>query len=216
MLTQEAKILWLKNFSLVVLKISWNIIKKEFKKLIQFVNLNSFFSFAIYLLYFLILKTFPYKKTLIIGLGLLGGSIAKAFKKYDISQNIYAFDIDIDALDLAKEQKIIDNTTLLDDDLKDFRMLSIQSTFEKIKDLIDKNKKVICNLIDRDGRINTEIKSVYSDYENEKYTLILKHDERIELQDNYLYNIIYNIQKDNYSLESGEEFFEKIPVKNED
>ncbi len=117
----------------------------------------------------------------------------------------------------SKEEEFLGKyDNISDDDLKDFRMLSIQSTFEKIKDLIDKNKKVICNLIDRDGRINTEIKSVYSDYENEKYTLILKHDERIELQDNYLYNIIYNIQKDNYSLESGEEFFEKIPVKNED
>ena len=105
----------------------------------------------------------------------------------------------------SKEEEFLGKyDNISDDDLKDFRMLSIQSTFEKIKDLIDKNKKVICNLIDRDGRINTEIKSVYSDYENEKYTLILKHDERIELQDNYLYNIIYNIQKYNYSLESGE------------
>lgn len=117
----------------------------------------------------------------------------------------------------SKEKEFLGKyDNISDEDLKDFRMLSIQSTFEKIKDLIDKNKKVICNLIDRDGKINTEIKSVYSDYENEKYTLILKHDERIELQDNYLYNIIYNLQKDNYSLEAGEEFFEKIPVKNED
>ena len=119
-------------------------LKKEFKNLIHFVNLNSIFSFAIYLLYFLILKTFPYKKTLIIGLGLLGGSIAKAFKKYDISQNIYAFDIDIDALELAKEQKIIDNTTLLDDDLTDFDLIAIcvplnqyQQIFTKINSKIN-------------------------------------------------------------------------------
>jgi hypothetical protein len=68
---------------LVVLKIFRNIIYKEFK----FVNLNLIFSFAIYLLFFLILKNIPYKKSLIIGLGLLGGSIAKAFKKHNISQN---------------------------------------------------------------------------------------------------------------------------------
>jgi len=101
-------------------------------------------------------------------------------------------------------------------DIKDYRMLSRQSTFEKIKELIERNKKVICNLIDRDGKINIQIKSLYSDYENEKYILILKHDEKIELKDSYLYNIIYNLQKDNYSLEAGEEFFEKLTVKNED
>ena len=95
-------------------------------------------------------------------------------------------------------------------------MLSLQSTFERIQELIDRNKKVICNLIDRDGKINTEIISLYSDYENEKYILKLKNKEEITLKDNYLYNIIYNLQKDNYSLEAGEEFFEKIPVKNED
>jgi prephenate dehydrogenase len=85
------------------------------------------------------LKTFSYKKTLIIGLGLLGGSIAKSFKKYNISQNIFAFDVDIEAIELAKEQKIIDNITLLDDDLTDFDLIAIcvplnqyQQVFTKI------------------------------------------------------------------------------------
>lgn len=117
----------------------------------------------------------------------------------------------------SKEKEFLGKyDNISDDDLKDFRMLSLQSTFERIQELIDKNKKVICNLIDRDGKINTEIISLYSDYENEKYILKLKNKEEITLKDNYLYNIIYNLQKDNYSLEAGEEFFEKIPVKNED
>lgn len=90
------------------------------------------------------MKIIPYKKTLIIGLGLLGGSIAKSFKKYDISQNIYAFDIDIDAVDLAKEQKIIENIALLDGDLKDFDLIAIcvplnqyQQIFTKINSKIN-------------------------------------------------------------------------------
>ena len=85
------------------------------------------------------MENFTYKKTLIIGLGLLGGSIAKSFKKYNISQSIYAFDIDIDAVELAKEQKIIDNIALLDDDLNDFDLIAIcvplnqyQQVFTKI------------------------------------------------------------------------------------
>jgi len=85
------------------------------------------------------LKIITYQKTLIIGLGLLGGSIARSFKKYNISQSIYAFDIDIDALELAKEQKIIDNIALLEDDLADFDLIAIcvplnqyQQVFTKI------------------------------------------------------------------------------------
>ncbi len=85
------------------------------------------------------MENFTYKKTLIIGLGLLGGSIAKSFKKHNISQSIYAFDIDIDAVELAKEQKIIDNIALLDDDLNDFDLIAIcvplnqyQQVFTKI------------------------------------------------------------------------------------
>ena len=103
-----------------------------------------------------------------------------------------------------------------DDDLKDYKMLSMQSTFEKISDLINNNKKVICDLYDKNGKIGIQIISIYNDYENEICILELKNGEKIDLKDNYLYNIIYNIQKDSYSLQAEDEFFEKIPVKNED
>jgi len=103
-----------------------------------------------------------------------------------------------------------------DDDLKDYKMLSMQSTFEKISDLINNNKKVICDLYDKYGKIGIQIISIYNDYENEICILELKNGEKIDLKDNYLYNIIYNIQKDSYSLQAEDEFFEKIPVKNED
>jgi hypothetical protein len=106
--------------------------------------------------------------------------------------------------------------SISDEELKDFRMLSLHSAFDKIGEIMEKGKKVICNLIDRDGQINIEIKSLYSDYEKDKYILTLKHDEIIELKDNYLYNIIYNLKRDNYSLESSDEFVEKLTVKNED
>ena len=102
-----------------------------------------------------------------------------------------------------------------DDDLKDYKMLSMQSTFDKINDLINNNKKVICDLYDKYGKIGIQIISIYNDYENEICILELKNGEKIDLKDNYLYNIIYNIQKDSYSLQVEDEFFEKIPVKND-
>ena len=118
---------------------------KSYLTLIKFANLNLIFSFAIYLLLFLILKNIPYKKTLVIGLGVLGGSIAKAFKKNNISQSIFAFDIDIEAIELAKKHKIIDGLTLLDDDLSEFDLIAIcaplnqyQQIFSKINSKINK------------------------------------------------------------------------------
>lgn len=117
----------------------------------------------------------------------------------------------------SKEKEFLGKyDNIKEDDLKDFKMLSLQSTFEKLQGLIDNNKKVICNLIDRNGKIGIQIISIYSDYENEVYILNLKNGEKIELKDNYLYNIIYTLQKDIYSLETEEEFFEKLPVRNED
>lgn len=117
----------------------------------------------------------------------------------------------------SKEKEFLGKyDNIKDDDLKDFKMLSLQSTFEKLQVLIDNNKKVICNLSDRNGKIGIQIVSIYSDYENEVYILNLKNGEKIELKDNYLYNIIYNLQRDAYSLETEEEFFEKLPVRNED
>jgi len=95
------------------------------------------------LLFFLILKNTPYKKTLVIGLGLLGGSIAKALKKHNISQNIFAFDVDIEAIDLAKEQKIIENIILLDDDLSEFDLIAICAPLNQYQQIFSKiNSKI--------------------------------------------------------------------------
>lgn len=103
-----------------------------------------------------------------------------------------------------------------DSDLKDFRMLSRQHTFEAVSDLLKKDKKIICNLIDRNGRIGIQIVSIYNDFENEICVMELKNGEKVTLKDNFLYNILYNLQTDKYSLEAEDEFFEKIPIENED
>lgn len=117
----------------------------------------------------------------------------------------------------SKEEEFLGKyDEIKDDELKDYKMLSMQSTFDKVSELIDKSKKVICNLFDKNGKIGMQIISIYNDYENEICILELKNGEKIDLKDNYLYNIIYNMQKDSYSLEAEDEFFEKIPVKNED
>jgi hypothetical protein len=44
----------------------------------------------------------------------------------------------------------------------------------------------------------------------------MKSDENHKMHDKFLYNIIYNIKKNQYSLQEQDEYFEKLNVSNED
>ena len=59
------------------------------------------------------------KSVYIYGLGMMGGSLARAVKKSKITQKIYAYDISKSNLSFAKKNKIIDNY-----DQDDFKHLS--------------------------------------------------------------------------------------------
>jgi len=102
-----------------------------------------------------------------------------------------------------------------EEDIMDLRMLSKESTFTKISQLLEGGKKVICNLFDKDGKIGIQILEIYNRYDDETSTMTLKNGEKIKLMDNILYNIIYDSNKDEWSLEMEDEFFEKLPIKNE-
>ena len=102
-----------------------------------------------------------------------------------------------------------------EDELKSFAMLSRQSATEKIDTLIESGKKVICNLEDRSGKIGLEIISTENFTDEETTILKLKHSETYKMKDNFLYNLIFDIKKNIYSLEASDELFEKIPVRND-
>lgn len=103
-----------------------------------------------------------------------------------------------------------------DDDLKDFLYLSKNSTFKKITELLEIGKKVICDLHDRNGKIGLQIIGAENNFEEERCILNLKGGESHNLHDKFLYNLIYNLKKDEYSLQEQDEYFEKIESKNED
>ena len=116
----------------------------------------------------------------------------------------------------SREQNFLDNyDNIIDDEFKDVKMLTANSTFNQIITLLEKNKKIICNLSDRNGAIGLPIKKIEKNYENEKIIIEVSGGEKLELKDNFFYEINYNFDKDNYSLETSDEFFEKIPVKND-
>jgi hypothetical protein len=114
------------------------------------------------------------------------------------------------------EEKFLDTyDNVNDEELKSFAMLSRQSAAQKIDELIASKKVVICNLEDRNGIIGLEIKSTEDVPDDEITILNLKNGEKFKMKDNFLYNLIYNIKKNIYSLESSDEFYEKIPVRND-
>jgi len=117
---------------------------------------------------------------------------------------------DIEKLFLKKYDEIVES------DLKDLSHLSKNLAFDKISKLLERGKKVICDLYDKDGQINDEIISIHNDFEHEECILDLKHGERAILSDRFLYNIDYDIKKDIYSVKVQDEYFEKIKVDDED
>lgn len=99
-----------------------------------------------------------------------------------------------------------------EDEMRDYLYLSKNYTFSKINELLNKGKKIICDLHDRNGRIGLDILSIENKFEDDKCVLLLKGNESHQLHDKYLYNLIYNIKKDHYSLQEQDEYFEKIEV----
>jgi hypothetical protein len=100
-------------------------------------------------------------------------------------------------------------------ELKDFLYLSKNTTFSKILELLESNIKVICNLHDRNGKFGMEIVKIENNFEEETCTITMVHDEHHKLHDKFLYNLIYNTKKSEYSLEEQDEYFEKIESKND-
>jgi hypothetical protein len=113
----------------------------------------------------------------------------------------------------SKEKSFLDLYNKTTEEVgKDLMFLSKNATFRKLKDLLDKGKKVICDLHDRDGRIGLEILDLNNDIESDTCDLIMKN-ETHQLHDRFLYNIIYNSENKKYSLQEQDEYYEKIEAK---
>jgi hypothetical protein len=105
---------------------------------------------------------------------------------------------------------------LLETDLKDFSHLSKNQVFDKVCYLLERNKTIICDLFDKNGKINDRIISIENLFEEECCSILLKHGDSVKIMDKYLYKISYNIRKDQYNLELQGEYYEKISKENGD
>ncbi|MFT6077758.1 MAG: prephenate dehydrogenase [Myxococcota bacterium] len=108
---------------------------------------------------------FLFKNIIVIGLGLMGGSIAKACRKYGASEHILGFDIDEKQSDFALENKIIDGiydfSQLSDNDLIIIcsSLLSYENILQDIKVKITSQTLIIDigSLQEFSSNVSTEI-----------------------------------------------------------
>lgn len=115
-----------------------------------------------------------------------------------------------------KEKKFLDlYSTTTEEDMKDYMYLSKNDAYSKVKDIIESGKIIICDIYDKNGKIGLKITDIENDFTDESCVVTMKGGETHKLEDRFLYNIIYSSSKDEYSLQTQEEFFEKIPVKND-
>jgi hypothetical protein len=113
-----------------------------------------------------------------------------------------------------REKKFLELYNHKSDD-KDLMYLSKNTTCERVKFFLDGGKKVICDLHDRNGLIGLPVLDVVNNYEDE-FGLIIMKNETHQLNDRFLYNLIYNNKLNRYSLQEQDEYFEKLEVKNGD
>jgi hypothetical protein len=150
--------------------------------------------------------------------------ISKLFKYYILGESIKEIEMNriLDKISkkvriTKREREFLDlynQTSKIED--RDYMMLSKNSTSKKVKELLEKDKKIICDLHDRNGKFGLQIVDITDDFESEESLIIMKSDEKHKMHDKFLYNIIYNIKKNQYSLQEQDEYFEKLNVSNED
>jgi len=102
---------------------------------------------------------------------------------------------------------------IIESDLKNLSHLSKRQAFDKLTKLLEMKKKIICDLYDRDGKINDQIISLHNNFELDQFIISLKHGDTTKLSDKFLYNINYNLKKDEYYLTIQDEYFEKINIE---
>lgn len=148
--------------------------------------------------------------------------LKKIFKHYILRESIKEIEMNKILDKISKKSKLTqrevsflnlyNETQKLEDD-KDFMLLSKNFVVKKVNDLIGVGKKVICDLHDRNGKIGLQIIKIIEDIEKESSIIHLKGEEIHQLHDKFLYNLIYNTKKDEYSLQEQDEYYEKIEAK---
>lgn len=148
-------------------------------------------------------------------------TVKRLFKYYVLNEPLKQIEMNNILEKVSKKIKLTDreanflrlyNQTRED---RDFMLLSKNTVYKKVKDFLSKERVVICDLTDRDGRIGSPIIDIKNDIESDFCQVYMKSGLTKELHDKYLYNLIYNNRKNYYSLQEHDEYYEKIEANND-
>lgn len=95
----------------------------------------------------------------------------------------------------------------------EFSMLNSNNVIEKIDYLLSMELEVICNICDSMGPINLKI--IDTDMSDDRHYLLLEKNESLQLEDNYFYDLKYDMKYCRFSLESNNKYYELLPINNE-
>ncbi|MCT4631782.1 MAG: prephenate dehydrogenase [Firmicutes bacterium] len=117
-------------------------------------------------------------KVLVWGLGLIGGSFAKAIRNSSFIEDIYGYDTSEFTLKYAKSQGIIDNLFSLEDSFSEIDLLVIaspldtyQMVFENIRDKVTKSDLLVMDL----GSVKKYPEDLFEEVLGDKHIFIGGH-----------------------------------------
>ncbi len=149
--------------------------------------------------------------------------IKKLIKYYILGESLKEIELNRILEKISRKKKLTERErnfldlyqTTREEDINDLMLLSKNSACNRIGTLLEDGKKVMCDLVDRDGKIGLQIVKVENDHLDETCTLTVRGGQRHSMDDRFLYNIIYNQKKDSYSLQEHDEYHEKIEARND-
>jgi prephenate dehydrogenase len=105
-----------------------------------------------------------FQKTLIIGLGLIGGSFARAIKQANLSKEIFACDSDSETIDYAKNSEVINegfsDLDFLSDELSTFDFIVVATPLSAYDEVFFELKNVNALVIDLGSIKNLDIENL--------------------------------------------------------
>ena len=144
------------------------------------------------------------------------------FKMKSVNENIkntylnHLLDKLSDGLTLNKSQLYFLNNidNIKDTYIKDHKYKTNYDTYLMIMDVLNNNITIKYGIKDDIDSFGENIIKIYRN-DDDKIIIKLENNKEKEIKDNFLYNMIFNIDKFEYELVVQDEYFEKIPLKND-
>ena len=119
-----------------------------------------------------------FKQTTLIGIGLIGSSIARALKKKRLSKKIFIFSRSLNTIKKAKKLKLGNfYTNNLKESVKNSDLIILCTPLSTYKNILNKiSKHISPNAIVTDvGSVKSSVVKIFSKFKNNKYHIIPEH-----------------------------------------